>query len=57
MYTALLSRFLFTHTCGQDGASQKCSKPQLEKSETEDKIIDPPLVLIYLHRVKQKCIN
>lgn len=46
------SRFLFTHTCGQDGTSQKHSKLQLEKSETGDKIIDP--ALISLHCVKQK---
>ena len=35
---------LFTQTCGQDGASQKYSKPQLEKSETENKITDPALI-------------
>ena len=35
---------LFTHTCGQDGASQKYSKPQLKKSETENKITDPALI-------------
>lgn len=52
MYTALQSTFSFTHTCGQDDASQKYSKLQLEKSETEDKLIDP--ALIYLYKVKQK---
>lgn len=46
----------YLHTCGQDGASQKYSKLQWEKSKTEDKIkdrtIDP--ALISLHSMTQK---
>jgi len=51
-YTVPQSILLFTHTCGQGDASQKYSKLQLEKSETEDKIIDP--TLISFHNAKQK---
>lgn len=51
IYRVLRFSLFLKHTCGQDGVSRKYSKLQLEKSETEDKIIDPPLIFLY---VKQK---
>ena len=52
IYSTGVKIFCYSHTCGQDGVSQKYSRLQLEKSETEDKIIDS--ALISLHSVKQK---